>query len=70
MPLRKDIWKDVEKGLKEGIEKGMQKGLEKGMEKGMEKGIYLVAAKMKMQGIDFATITSVTGLNAETIATL
>ena len=70
MPLRKDIWKVLKKGLKEGIEKGMQKGLEKGMEKGMEKGIYLVAAKMKMQGIDFATITSVTGLNAETIATL
>ena len=52
------------------MQKGMEKGLEKGMEKGMEKGIYLVAAKMKMQGIDFATITSVTGLNAETIATL
>lgn len=72
--IEKGYMEGVEKGLKEGIEKGMQKGLEKGlekgMEKGMEKGIYLVAAKMKMQGIDFATITSVTGLNAETIATL
>ena len=54
----------------EGVEKGLKEGIEKGLEKGMEKGIYLVAAKMKMQGIDFATITSVTGLNAETIATL
>ena len=52
------------------MQKGLEKGMEKGLEKGMEKGIYLVAAKMKMQGIDFATITSVTGLNAETIATL
>ena len=68
--IEKGYMEGVEKGLKEGIEKGMQKGLEKGMEKGLEKGIYLVAAKMKMQGIDFATITSVTGLNAETIATL
>ena len=76
--IEKGYMEGVEKGLKEGIEKGMQKGMqigleigmEKGLEKGMEKGIYLVAAKMKMQGIDFATITSVTGLNAETIATL
>ena len=76
--IEKGYMEGIEKGLKEGIEKGMQKGLEygmekgleKGLEKGMEKGIYLVAAKMKMQGIDFATITSVTGLNAETIATL
>ena len=60
----------IEKGYMEGVEKGLKEGIEKGLEKGMEKGIYLVAAKMKMQGIDFATITSVTGLNAETIATL
>ena len=60
----------MQEGMQKGLEKGMEKGLEKGLEKGMEKGIYLVAAKMKMQGIDFATITSVTGLNAETIATL
>lgn len=56
----------IEKGYMEGVEKGLKEGIEKGL----EKGIYLVAAKMKMQGIDFATITSVTGLNAETIATL
>ena len=68
--LKEGIEKGIEKGMQKGLEKGMEKGLEKGMEKGMEKGIYLVAAKMKMQGIDFATITSVTGLNAETIATL
>ena len=60
----------IEKGYMEGVEKGLKEGIEKGMQKGLEKGIYLVAAKMKMQGIDFATITSVTGLNAETIATL
>ena len=68
--LKEGIEKGMQKGLEKGMEKGLEKGLEKGMEKGMEKGIYLVAAKMKMQGIDFATITSVTGLNAETIATL
>ena len=56
----------IEKGYMEGVEKGLKEGIEKGL----EKGIYLIAAKMKMQGIDFATITSVTGLNAETIATL
>ena len=68
--IEKGLKEGIEKGMQKGLEKGMEKGLEKGLEKGMEKGIYLVAAKMKMQGIDFATITSVTGLNAETIATL
>lgn len=60
------IYRDNQGVLDYAIEKGYMEGIEKGL----EKGIYLVAAKMKMQGIDFATITSVTGLNAETIATL
>ena len=68
------IEEGMEKGIEKGMEKGIEKGIEKGMEKGMEKGAInnsiLVAKKSLEIGLDFKTISRITGLDEEQIRKL
>ena len=52
------------------IEEGMEKGIEKGMEKGAINNSILVAKKSLEIGLDFKTISRITGLDEEQIRKL
>ena len=52
------------------IEEGMEKGMEKGIEKGAINNSILVAKKSLEIGLDFKTISRITGLDEEQIRKL
>ena len=54
----------------EGRMEGRQEGRQEGLEEGAEKERLSNARKMKDKGLDYATITDITGLTSEEIANL
>lgn len=57
-------------GRQEGRMEGRQEGRQEGLEEGAEKERLSNARKMKDKGLDYATITDITGLTSEEIANL
>ena len=64
----------IERGLREGRirgrEEGREEGRQEGLEEGAEKERLSNARKMNNKGLDYATITDITGLTSEEIANL
>ena len=54
----------------EGRMEGRMEGRQEGLEEGAEKERLSNARKMKNKGLDYATITDITGLTSEEIANL
>ena len=57
-------------GRMEGRMEGREEGRQEGLEEGAEKERLSNARKMKNKGLDYATITDITGLTSEEIANL
>ena len=59
-----------DQGHQVGREEGREEGRQEGLEEGAEKERLSNARKMKNKGLDYATITDITGLTSEEIANL
>ena len=69
--VEEDIRREAtEEGLKEGREKGLKEGREKGREEGREEERLSNALKMKAKGLDYETISDITGLSIQEIEKL
>ena len=69
--VEEDIRREAtEEGLKEGREKGREEGREEGMKKGREEERLSNALKMKAKGLDYETISDITGLSIQEIEKL
>jgi predicted transposase/invertase (TIGR01784 family) len=66
----KGLQEGREKGLQEGRKEGRKEGRDEGLKEGLQQARLEVARTMLTSGLDITLIVQVTGLPAETIATL
>ena len=59
-----------EDGISQGIEQGISQGIEQGISQGIEQRNVEIAKNMLKEKLDIATISRMTGLDADTLEKL
>ncbi len=68
--IKEGIQKGIQEGIKEGIQKGIQEGIQEGVQKGNKEKTVAIIKNSLQQGLDLATIASITDLSIAEVETI